>query len=213
MEERNAWNQVYLEYGENVPWATEPELNRWYIQTLSKYLTSPKNKTLLDYGCGLGQVAEHFRQIGYQIELADLSEVVVKKLNEKYQNKVPVYLVKTPNDISKENAYDVILAIGVFPHLNPDNWASFLNDFYKLLKKDGIVFVAGWDKADKEIRNVQKSLFTHLSRWSVNDLPKYVNQGQFEIMADDTAEIKYNSLSFLRTMHYFVLKKKYEEVK
>lgn len=208
MEIRDVWNRVYLEYGENVPWATEPELNRWYIQTLSDYLTgNPAKQTLLDYGCGLGQVAEHFRQIGYHIELADLSEVVTEKLSEKYRNQVPVYLVKTPQDIAKEAAYDVILAIGVFHHLNPDNWTAFLEDFYRLLKKDGIIFIAGWDRADKEISDTRKSVFTHLQRWFVNDLPDYINQGKYQIMADSAAQIRYDSLPFSRTMHYFVLKK------
>lgn len=209
MNTRDVWDQVYLEHGEDVPWATEPELNRWYIQILSKYLHQDiKGKTLLDYGCGLGQVAEYFRQVGYQIELADLSEVVTKKLIKKYQNKVPVYLVTTPSDISKADAYDVILAIGVFHHLDPNNWTSFLEGFYKLLKKDGIVFIAAWDKADEEISHTQKSLFTHLSRWFINDLPKYIHQNEYEIIADSAAQIKYNSLPFPRTMHYFVLKKK-----
>lgn len=54
MNTRDVWDQVYLEHGEDVPWATEPELNRWYIQILSKYLHQDiKGKTLLDYGCGL----------------------------------------------------------------------------------------------------------------------------------------------------------------
>ena len=209
MESRDAWNQVYQEHGEDVPWAVEPELNKWDIQAVSKYLTgNPEGKKLLDYGCGLGQIAEHFRKEGYQIELADLSEIVVQKLNNKYQNKVPVYLVETPNDIKKENTYDVILAIGVFHHLNPNKWALFLEGFYKLLKQDGIVFIAGWDKTDVEISHTQESAYTHLSRWPVNDLQKYINQNEFQIIADDADKIKYDSFSFPRTMHYFVLKRK-----
>ena len=209
MKTREAWNQVYIEHGENVPWAVEPELNQWNIQTVSKYLEeNPTGRTLLDYGCGLGQVAEHFRQEGYQIELADLSEIVTEKLKKKYQNKVPVYLVEEPKDISKESAYDVILAIGVFHHLNPNKWASFLEDFYNLLKKDGIVFIAGWDETDEEISRIQESAYSHLLRGPVNSLKQYVNQDKFQILADSASKIRYESFSFLRTMHYFVLKKK-----
>ena len=209
MKTRDAWNKLYIEHGENVPWAAEPELNKWYIEVISKYLKqTPQKQTLLDYGCGLGQVAEHFRQKGFQIELADLSEVITAKLIKKYQNKVPVYLVTAPKDITNDEGYDVILAIGVFHHVNPDNWTSFLEDFYKLLKKDGTVFIFGWDKTDEEISNIQESLFTHLSRWSVNDLPSYINPEHYEIMIDDAHQIKFNSLPFPRTMHYFVLKKK-----
>ena len=71
-----------------------------------------------------------------------------------------------------------------------------------------MIFIAGWDKDDEEISNVKTSLFTHLSRWSINELSKYIDQDKYKIMADSAAKIKYDSLPFFRTMHYFVLKRK-----
>ena len=211
MQNKEVWNEVYLQHGTNVPWAQEKELNQWHQKIISRVLSErPQARCMLDYGCGYGQIGDYFYQQGYQVELAELSDVITKQLAEKYGEKVPVYLVNTPNDIpNRQNTYDMILAIGVFHHLMPEDWDIFLKSFHQLLKTDGILFISGWDDDDAEISKRNESLFTHLPRSSINGLKQHIVSSDDYTILDDSAQTFYfESQNMNRKMHYFILNNK-----
>jgi len=104
---------------------------------------------LLDIGCGGGLLSEPMCRLGANVVGIDASEKNIKiaKLHAK-KNKLKIdYKVTSPEKLITKIKFDVILNMEIVEHV--ENIDFFIKESSKLLKKNGIMFVATLNKTLK----------------------------------------------------------------
>ena len=115
-----------------------------------------KNKTkplsevnILDVGCGGGLLSEPMSRMGANVTGIDASSknIEIAKLHSK-KNKLKInYLCTSPEKLNIKKKFDVILNMEIVEHVEDINF--FLESCSKLLKKNGIMFIATINKTLK----------------------------------------------------------------
>jgi len=108
-----------------------------------------KNIKILDIGCGGGLLSEPMCRLGAKVTGIDASDknIEVARLHSKKNNLEIEYLCSSPEKFSAKDKFDVILNMEIVEHVEDVNF--FLESCSKLLKKDGIMFVATLNKTLK----------------------------------------------------------------
>ena len=108
-----------------------------------------KNIKLLDIGCGGGLLSEPMCRLGADVVGIDASKknIEVAKFHAK-KNKLKIdYKVASPEKLKTKKKFDVILNMEVVEHV--EDIEFFIKESSKLLKKNGIMFVATLNKTLK----------------------------------------------------------------
>ena len=110
----------------------------------------PLNKiNILDIGCGGGLLSEPMQRLGANVTGIDASikNIKVAKLHAQ-KNKLKInYLCSSPEKFKTKKKYDVILNMEIVEHVDDLNF--FLKSCSKLLKKNGLMFIATINKTLK----------------------------------------------------------------
>ncbi len=115
-----------------------------------------KNKTkplsgisVLDIGCGGGLLSEPMSRLGADVTGIDASDknISIAKLHSKKNNLKINYLCSSPEKLKIKKKFDVILNMEIVEHVEDVNF--FLKCCSKLLKKNGLMFVATINKTLK----------------------------------------------------------------
>jgi 2-polyprenyl-6-hydroxyphenyl methylase / 3-demethylubiquinone-9 3-methyltransferase len=104
---------------------------------------------ILDIGCGGGLLSEPMSRLGAEVVGIDASSknINVAKLHAK-KNKLNIkYYCASPEKLNNKMKFDVVLNMEIVEHVSDINF--FLNSCSKLLKKNGIMFVATLNKTLK----------------------------------------------------------------
>ena len=111
--------------------------------------TPLKNIKILDIGCGGGLLSEPMCRLGAEVTGIDASEknINVAKLHSKKNNLEINYFCSSPEKFEAKDKFDVILNMEIVEHVEDVNF--FLKSCSKLLKKNGIMFVATLNKTLK----------------------------------------------------------------
>jgi 2-polyprenyl-6-hydroxyphenyl methylase/3-demethylubiquinone-9 3-methyltransferase len=108
-----------------------------------------KNIKILDIGCGGGLLSEPMSRLGASVVGIDASKknIEVAKFHAK-KNKLKInYKVASPEMLKTQIKFDVILNMEIVEHVEDINY--FIKESSKLLKKNGIMFVATLNKTLK----------------------------------------------------------------
>ena len=115
-----------------------------------KSKTKPlKNIKILDIGCGGGLLSEPMCKLGASVVGIDASKknIDVAKFHAK-KNKLKIdYKVASPEMLKEKLKFDVILNMEIVEHVENINF--FINESSKLLKKNGVMFIATLNKTLK----------------------------------------------------------------
>ncbi len=105
--------------------------------------------SILDIGCGGGLLSEPMSRMGANVTGIDASEknIKVAKLHSKKSKLRINYLCSSPEKIQNKKKFDVILNMEIVEHVEDVNF--FLKSCAKLLKKNGLMFVATINKTLK----------------------------------------------------------------
>ena len=108
-----------------------------------------RNIKILDIGCGGGLLSEPMCRLGAKVTAIDASEknINVAKFHSKKNNLNIDYICTSPEKLKGENQFDVILNMEIVEHVNDVGF--FLKSCSKLLKKNGLMFVATINKTLK----------------------------------------------------------------
>ena len=108
-----------------------------------------KKVKILDIGCGGGLLSEPMSRLGAEVVGIDASNknINVAKLHAKKNNLKIKYLCTSPEKLKDNNKFDVILNMEIIEHV--DDVSFFLKSCSKLLKKNGIMFIATLNKTLK----------------------------------------------------------------
>ncbi|MDC0030692.1 bifunctional 2-polyprenyl-6-hydroxyphenol methylase/3-demethylubiquinol 3-O-methyltransferase UbiG [Candidatus Pelagibacter sp.] len=104
---------------------------------------------ILDIGCGGGLLSEPMTRLGANVTGIDASSknINIAKLHAK-KNKLKInYICSSPEKLKIQKKFDVILNMEIIEHVEDINF--FINSCSKLLKKNGLMFVATLNKTLK----------------------------------------------------------------
>ena len=121
---------------------------------ISSFKLKSKKKPLdkiniLDIGCGGGLLSEPMTRLGANVTGIDASNknISIAKLHAK-KNKLKInYICSSPEKLKIQKKFDVILNMEIVEHVEDINF--FINSCSKLLKKNGLMFVATLNKTLK----------------------------------------------------------------
>ena len=134
------FNPIRIEYiKENI-------INNFKLENNKKPL---KKIEILDIGCGGGLLSEPMCRMGANVTGIDASitNIKIAKLHAK-KNKLNIkYLSSPPENLKINKKFDVILNMEIVEHVEDINF--FLKSCSKLLKKNGLMFVATLNKTLK----------------------------------------------------------------
>jgi 2-polyprenyl-6-hydroxyphenyl methylase/3-demethylubiquinone-9 3-methyltransferase len=107
------------------------------------------NVEILDIGCGGGLLSEPMCRLGAKVSGIDASEknISIAKLHAKKSNLDINYVCTSPENFKTKSQFDVILNMEIVEHVEDVDF--FLKSCSKLLKKNGIMFVATINKTLK----------------------------------------------------------------
>ena len=115
-----------------------------------KHSSKPlKNIQVLDIGCGGGLLCEPMFRMGAEVVGIDASKknIEVAKFHAK-KNKLKIeYKVTSPEKFKTNKKFDVVLNMEIVEHVEDINF--FIQESSKLLKKNGLMFVATLNKTLK----------------------------------------------------------------
>jgi 2-polyprenyl-6-hydroxyphenyl methylase / 3-demethylubiquinone-9 3-methyltransferase len=108
-----------------------------------------KNIKILDIGCGGGLLSEPMSRLGASVVGIDASKknIEVAKFHAK-KNKLKIdYRIASPEMLKTKVKFDIILNMEIVEHVEDINF--FIEQSSKLLKKNGVMFVATLNKTLK----------------------------------------------------------------
>ena len=186
------WNQIYRD-GKNITWLRDKS-TIFFSNELKKYIDTSKSQKILDYGCGNGKIGMSFKCPNTSIELADISNEQIAKINKEFSGQIPTYAVSYPNEI--KNKYDCIICCNVFHHIEPKEWTVFLQQFYDLLNPKGRLLISGFDKTNTIFQS--KGDIAPMAKhkvWSINNLIDTINPKQFKILDTHINQLEYDMVA------------------
>ena len=159
---------------------------------------------ILDIGCGGGLLCEPLTRLGATVTGIDASNdnIEVAKLHAKEMGLNIKYIHCPPENLNFKNEFDVILNMEIVEHVSDVN--LFIQNCSKLIKKNGIMFVATINK------NLKSYIFAilgaeYILRWlpiGTHDWNKFLTPQDLEIIVnkndfliDDIAGMKFNLFS------------------
>tara|TARA_B100000029_G_scaffold499443_1_gene569876 strand:+ start:493 stop:1218 length:726 start_codon:yes stop_codon:yes gene_type:complete len=163
-----------------------------------------KDLKILDIGCGGGLLCEPLNRLGANITGIDASKknIEAAKLHSKEMNLNINYICCSPENLNSKNKFDVILNMEIVEHVSDVN--LFIKSCSKLIKKNGVMFVATINK------NLKSYLFAilgaeYILRWlpiGTHDWDKFLTPNDLKIITsrnnfvmNETIGMKYNLFS------------------
>lgn len=151
---------------------------RWYDKNAEKYAQSiqpfisidlieeflsylPKNSIILDAGCAAGRDSKVFFDKGYQAIGVDISENLIKIAKKKYP-KIQFVQADFRHLPLKNESIDGVWAHASLLHFETKKDVFLaLKEFYRVLKKDGIIYVSVKKKLNKKTEIVKDKISHH----------------------------------------------------
>ena len=129
-----------------IKYIKENIINNFKLQNKSKPLGEIN---ILDIGCGGGLLSEPMRRLGANVTGIDASfkNIKIAKLHAKKNNLNINYQCLSPEKLDINKKFDVILNMEIVEHV--EDVEFFLKSCSKLLKKNGLMFVATINKIFK----------------------------------------------------------------
>jgi len=134
-----AYEKIADKYAEK--WLNYREEN--YINLLKNFANLLKNKErILDAGCGPGRDIKILYELGAkEVYGIDLSKNMLD-IARKYEPRGKYFAMDIRKLYFNDEFFDGIICIGVLVHLNRWDFIRSLKEFYRVLKKDGILLLS-----------------------------------------------------------------------
>ena len=163
-----------------------------------------KKLKILDIGCGGGLLCEPLNNLGAEMTGIDASNdnIEVAKLHSKEMNLNIKYIHGAPENLNLKKEFDVILNMEIVEHVEDVN--LFISSCSKLIKKNGIMFVATINK------NLKSYVFAilgaeYILKWlpiGTHDWDKFLTPQDLEVItnknnffSDEVVGMKFNIFS------------------
>lgn len=133
-QNRIAYNYLAKAYANE--WANKPD--KQLADSFISYL-SPSAK-ILDVGCGPGQYSQYFYGCGFDVIGIDFSEEMIAIAREQCSG--IDFVLQDMRELDFENnSFDALWVCSSFVHIPVEDSMKVLNEFGRVLKKPGILFI------------------------------------------------------------------------
>ena len=184
-----------------IKYIKENIINHFKLKNKSKPLSGIN---ILDIGCGGGLLSEPISRMGANVTGIDASDKNIKIANlHSKKNKLKInYLCSSPEKLKIKEKFDVILNMEIVEHVEDVDY--FLKSCSKLLKKNGLMFVA---TINKTLKSYVFAIIgaEYVLRW----LPIGTHEWEKFVKPEDLKKIlnKYDlSLNKLEGMNFNIIK-------
>ena len=193
--------EIYNDYEQS-------RLRKELISAISYVKTESKIKTIIDYGCGAGNLTRHLSDLGCEVIACDISQGFLDLINSRnYKTKIKtVKLNGLDLSCIPDESVDMIATYSVLHHI-PD-YLSILNEFIRVIKSGGIIYIDHefsedyWSESKKykefelKIKNKSKINFkkyfilTNYYDWLFRKFinQRYHREGDIHVFKDDHIE-------------------------
>ena len=76
-----------------------------------------KDKTILELGCGMGQIGDHFKHLGATVTFAEGRECFANEMRKLFPTN-EIHVLDQENEWTFDKKYDIIIHLGVLYHLD-----------------------------------------------------------------------------------------------
>ena len=165
-------------------------------------------KNILEYGCGSGYGAKLLAENAANITAVDMNKDVVKYCQKEYSSKNLSFEIVNPRKELpfKEKVFDIITSFQVIEHVQDVN--SYLSEFYRILKDDGILFVTTPNRKYRVLPFKKPWNLEHIREYYKKDFKKELLKvfPKVEILGiygtDEINQIEYNRVKQRPFMAY-----------
>ena len=137
---------------------------------LNKFISLLIGKKVLDAGCGPGRDLLYFKEEGLDITGIDISKGMLREC--KRRTGITGLQIDMREMSFKDNMFDGVWCMASFSDIPKEDNSKVINEFYRILKRGGVIYIAVKEGSGMEI--VKKKKY--------NDMPRiYVYYKQTEL--------------------------------
>ena len=169
-----------------------------HFAIISDNLKCLNNLNIIDIGCGGGLVSEPMAKLGANVTAIDASEKNIKiaQAHAQESNLKIDYKAAAIEELPKKyhNKFDVVLALEIIEHV--DDVSLFVSELKKLVKKDGIIFIATINRTIKSLLTAKIGA-EYILRWlpiGTHDFKKFIKPYEIISMIEDE-RVNFNEIS------------------
>ncbi|MBI2148599.1 class I SAM-dependent methyltransferase [Candidatus Woesearchaeota archaeon] len=171
IETYNKYSSIYAKYTQN-------KLLQFQLAKFVSML--PEKGKILDAGCGSGRDTAYLQEDGLEVTAVDISEGMIKEAEKNGVNAVKGDLLKM---ISNEE-FVGIWCMATLADIPKSQSKKLLQNFYKALKKEGILYLAVKEGDGEKI--IEKERYENSPRfyafYKKEELEKLLKENGFEII-------------------------------
>lgn len=133
-------NTIYNSNAENFKKTSENLVYR--NDFLEKFQKQVSGKKILDVGCGFGRDVERLRKNGFEAFGIDASTELIHLASPEIKEYLQLWDALELNTYFTEKSFDGVLALASIVHMEKEYAMIVLGNIYKILKKEGILFIS-----------------------------------------------------------------------
>lgn len=156
---------------------------------LSKFTSILPGKKVLDVGCGVGRDVSYMTEDGLDIVGIDISEGLLKEAKKRYP-KAKFKKMDFRKMTFKANSFDGIWSMASLIHTEREEMPKVLKEFSRVLKKNGVVYLAVVEGEGEE--EIKKEKYENEPRtyiyYKLTEIEKYLTDAGFQIMNTEINE-------------------------
>lgn len=141
MYNKNTLIQTYNKYAHKRNNAEINEKKLKEIDLFIKYLKDENKESILDIGCGTGEITLYFQNNNFKVTGIDFSENMLKYAKEK---KLNVTLLDCYNIDSLNQYYDGLFSMNCLLHIPSKDFPGILGKIKNILSNDGLFYLGLW---------------------------------------------------------------------
>lgn len=98
-----------------------------------------KGKSVVDLGCGEGEMSRRLRDAGASVDAVDISGNALKKLKESGMENIQAIQDYAPMTALRDDSYDIVLCTELIGDVPQEEHRMLISELARIVKKDGYV--------------------------------------------------------------------------
>lgn len=108
------------------------------MELIARKINLKPGMRILDIGCGWGRLAYYLGQNNVYVDAITISREQYDFAVEHFQNDYVKFHLQDYREFKSDHQYDAIVSVGMFEHVNSNNYVEFMKIAYSFLKPQGL---------------------------------------------------------------------------
>lgn len=152
-------------------------------ESIKKFMHDHQLHTVLDVGCGTGQIVKFLNDSGFDAYGCDVSKIAVK-MGRKLNGRKKIVHATASKLPFKDRTFDLVISISMIEHITQNQVTKFLQESKRVLRSGGYIFLVTPNFATP-LRSLQREHWggyadpTHINFYTPNSLATTLKQHEF----------------------------------